>query len=87
LCERAVQDIYGERALIIRPGLIVGLHDPTDRFTYWPARVARGGEVLAPRKPEAPIQIIDVRDLSNFVVKLIEENAAGFTMRLVPITS
>jgi 2'-hydroxyisoflavone reductase len=77
LCERAVQDIYGERTLIIRPGLIVGPHDPTDRFTYWPVRVARGGEVLAPQGPEAPIQIIDVRDLSDFVVKLIEENASG----------
>jgi 2'-hydroxyisoflavone reductase len=77
LCERAVQEIYGERALIIRPGLIVGPHDPTDRFTYWPLRVARGGEVLAPQKPEAPIQIIDVRDLSDFVVKLIEEHASG----------
>src|SRR5215207_9415215 len=77
LCEKAVQDLYGERALIIRPGLIVGPHDPTDRFTYWPVRVARGGEVLAPQKPEAPIQIIDVRDLSDFVVKLIEENASG----------
>jgi 2'-hydroxyisoflavone reductase len=77
LCERAVQDIYSERALIIRPGLIVGPHDPTDRFTYWPVRVARGGEVLAPQRPEAPIQIIDVRDLSDFVVKLIEENASG----------
>ena len=78
---------YGERALIIRPGLIVGPHDPTDRFTYWPVRVARGGEVLAPQQPEAPIQIIDVGDLSNFIVKLIEENASEFTMRLVPIMS
>jgi 2'-hydroxyisoflavone reductase len=77
LCERAVQDIYGERALIIRPGLIVGPHDPTDRFTYWPTRVARGGDVLAPQKPEVPIQIIDVRDLSDFALKLIEENASG----------
>src|SRR5688572_14597839 len=77
LCEKAVQDIYGERALIIRPGLIVGPHDPTDRFTYWPVRVARGGEVLAPQKPEAAIQIIDVRDLSDFIIKLIEENASG----------
>jgi 2'-hydroxyisoflavone reductase len=77
LCERAVQDIYGERALIIRPGLIVGPHDPTDRFTYWPMRVARGGEVLAPQNREAPIQIIDVRDLSDFIMKLIAENAYG----------
>jgi 2'-hydroxyisoflavone reductase len=77
LCENAVQDIYGERALIIRPGLIVGPHDPTDRFTYWPVRVARGGDVLAPQRPDAVTQIIDVRDLSDFIIKLIEENASG----------
>ncbi|HET9905352.1 MAG TPA: NAD-dependent epimerase/dehydratase family protein [Anaerolineales bacterium] len=77
LCEKAVQEIYNERALIIRPGLIVGPNDPTDRFTYWPVRVARGGDVLAPEKPEVPIQIIDVRDLSEFILKLIEDNASG----------
>ena len=78
LCEQAVQDIYGlERTQIVRPGLIVGPHDPTDRFTYWPIRVARGGDVLAPEKPEAPIQVIDVRDLSAFIVKLIEDHAFG----------
>jgi 2'-hydroxyisoflavone reductase len=77
LCEKAVQDAYGERALIIRPGLIVGPHDPTDRFTYWPVRVERGGDVLAPQKPEAAIQVVDVRDLSEFIIKLIEENASG----------
>ena len=77
LCEQTVQDIYSQRALIIRPGLIVGPHDPTDRFTYWPVRVARGGDVLAPQKPEAAIQIVDVRDLSEFILKLIEENASG----------
>ena len=77
LCEQAVQDIYGERALIVRPGLIVGPHDPTDRFTYWPVRVARGGDVLAPQGPDAATQIIDVRDLAEFVIKLTEENALG----------
>lgn len=77
LCEKAVREIYGERALIIRPGLIVGPHDPTDRFTYWPVRVARGGDVLAPQKPQATTQIIDVRDLSDFIIKLVEENASG----------
>ena len=77
LCEKAVREIYVERALIVRPGLIVGPHDPTDRFTYWPVRVARGGDVLAPQKPEAGTQIIDVRDLSDFILKLIEENASG----------
>ena len=77
LCEKAVQEIHGKRALIIRPGLIVGPHDPTDRFTYWPVRVARGGDVLAPQKPDVPTQIIDVRDLADFIIKLIEENASG----------
>ena len=78
LCEQAVQDIYGlERTLIVRPGLIVGPHDPTDRFTYWPVRVARGGDVLAPEKPEAPVQVIDGRDLSAFIIKLIEDHASG----------
>jgi len=77
LCEKTVQDLYGDRALVIRPGLIVGLHDPTDRFTYWPVRVARGGDVLAPEGPNAPVQVIDVRDLSDFIIQLIEENASG----------
>jgi 2'-hydroxyisoflavone reductase len=77
LCEQVVQDMYGERALIVRPGLIVGPHDPTDRFTYWPVRVARGGDVLAPQKPEAAIQVIDVRDLSDFIIKLIQDAASG----------
>ncbi len=78
LCEQAVHDIFGrEGTLIVRPGLIVGPYDPTDRFTYWPVRVERGGEILAPEKFEAPIQIIDARDLAAFVVKLIEEQAPG----------
>src|SRR5262249_10510626 len=58
LCERAVEDALPGRALVIRPGLIVGPHDPTDRFTYWPHRVARGGEVLAPGRPGHPVQVI-----------------------------
>ena len=77
LCEKVVQEIYGERALVIRPGLIVGPHDPTDRFTYWPMRVKRGGDMITPDKPQTPIQIVDVRDLSAFIVQLIEEGASG----------
>lgn len=77
LCEKAVETEYGERALIIRPGLIVGPYDPTDRFTYWPVRVARGGDVLAPEAPNVPVQIIDGRDLAEFTIKLIEQKAAG----------
>jgi 2'-hydroxyisoflavone reductase len=76
LCERTVREIYGERALIVRPGLIVGPYDPTDRFTYWPMRVKRGDDMITPEKPQTPIQIIDVRDLSEFVIKLIENNAS-----------
>ena len=77
LCEKAVQEIYGKRALVIRPGLIVGPHDPTDRFTYWTQRVARGGDVLTPDRPEVLTQVIDVRDLSDFTIRLIEENTGG----------
>jgi 2'-hydroxyisoflavone reductase len=77
LCEQVVQNIYGMRALIVRPGLIVGSHDPTDRFTYWPVRVARGGEVLAPQGPDALIQIVDVRDLADFIINLIQNHAFG----------
>jgi 2'-hydroxyisoflavone reductase len=77
LCELAVQNIFGDGTLIVRPGLIVGPHDPTDRFTYWPVRIARGGDVLAPEKPDVPVQIIDVRDLSDFIIKLIEGKSTG----------
>ena len=76
-CERIVEDAYGERALIIRPGLIVGPHDPTDRFTYWPRRVAAGGRVLAPAPPDAPVQFIDVRDLGEWIVHVTEREASG----------
>jgi 2'-hydroxyisoflavone reductase len=77
LCEKTVQDIYGDRALIIRPGLIVGPYDPTDRFTYWPMRIQRGGDVIAPDDPDTPVQIIDVRDLAEFTIRLIEKDAPG----------
>jgi 2'-hydroxyisoflavone reductase len=77
LCEKAVAETLPERALIVRPGLIVGPHDPTNRFTYWTGRVARGGEVLAPGSPEAPVQFIDVRDLAEWLVRMIEREEVG----------
>lgn len=77
LCERAVEDAMPGRALIIRPGLIVGPHDTTVRFVYWPRRVARGGEVLAPGSPEAQVQLIDARDLAEWTIALTESGASG----------
>ena len=73
LCEDAVRDVFGERALVVRPGIIVGPHDPTGRFTYWPHRVARGGEVLAPAPPERQVQFVDVRDLAEWMVNLCDQ--------------
>ena len=77
LCEEAVEDVFGERSLIVRPGLIVGPHDPTGRFTYWPHRLARGGEILAPAPPERRTQFIDVRDLATWIVEATERGLAG----------
>jgi 2'-hydroxyisoflavone reductase len=77
LCEDAVRGEFGEGALIVRPGLITGPHDPTGRFTYWPHRVARGGEVLAPAPPAAPTQSIDVRDLGGWIVASCERALGG----------
>lgn len=77
LCENVVREVFGVDSIIIRPGLIVGPHDPTDRFTYWVSRIARGGDVLAPDRPNAPTQFIDVRDLADFIVTLIEQNVSG----------
>ena len=77
LCEGAVRETFGDRALVVRPGLIVGPHDPTGRFTYWPHRVARGGEVVAPGPPGRRAQVIDVRDLAAWIVALCERGVGG----------
>ncbi len=77
LCEQVAEAALPERALIVRPGLIVGPYDPTDRFTYWPARVAQGGEVLAPNRPEHPTQFIDARDLAEWTMRLAEAGQTG----------
>ena len=78
LCEDYVRQAFGVRSSMVRPGYIVGPLDPTDRFTYWPVRVARGGEMAAPGTPVDPIQIIDVRDLSRFMLDLVERRVNGF---------
>ncbi|MFN8596186.1 MAG: SDR family oxidoreductase [Anaerolineae bacterium] len=77
LCEKVVQQVYANRATIVRPGLIVGPHDQSDRFTYWPYRLSQGGEVLAPGNPEQQIQVIDVRDLGEWLVRLVEDQRPG----------
>jgi 2'-hydroxyisoflavone reductase len=77
LCEHAVRQVFETRSLVVRPGLIAGPHDPTGRFTYWPHRLARGGEVLAPAPPERLTQLIDVRDLGEWMVTLCERGASG----------
>lgn len=77
LCEKAAEKTLPGKVTTIRPGLIVGPMDPSDRFTYWPVRVKRGGEVLAPGSPADPVQFIDVRDLADFVMHTIEKNITG----------
>jgi 2'-hydroxyisoflavone reductase len=75
--ERFVLDTFGDRGLVVRPTYIVGPNDPSDRFPYWPVRLSRGGEVLAPGKRDDPAQFIDVRDLAEFMVRLLEHNESG----------
>src|SRR5215207_6972979 len=77
LCERAAEEELPGRVLNVRPGLISGPHDPTDRFTYWPRRIAAGGEVLAPDRPERKVQYIDVRDLAAWIVEMAQEQQTG----------
>jgi 2'-hydroxyisoflavone reductase len=77
LCEREVQRAFGDRAWLVRPGLIVGQHDRSDRFTYWPWRLAQGGKVLAPGRPEREVQFIDVRNLAEWMLLGLERGLTG----------
>lgn len=72
------------RVTVVRPGLIIGPGDDTDRFTYWPVRIARGGEVLAPGDGSDHVQIIDVRDLVEFAVRLVEDRTYGVFNAVAP---
>lgn len=76
-CERAAEAAMPGRVLVIRPGLIVGPFDPTDRFTYWVERTARGGEVLVPEPADRPVQVIDARDLAAWTLRMVERRALG----------
>jgi len=75
--ERIVHATFGDRGLVVRPGLIVGPGDNSDRFTYWPVRIDRGGEIVAPGDGTDHTQIVDVRDLGRFLVHLVEQGASG----------
>ena len=77
LAEKEALKAFPGKATIVRPGLIVGPGDPTDRFTYWPVRIARGGEVLAPGTPNDPVQFIDGRDLAEWTIRLVEQKTFG----------
>lgn len=85
LAEAEARTAFGPRTTIVRPGLIVGPGDDTDRFTYWPVRIERGGEILAPGEPERDrVQIIDVRDLCEWAVRLCENQTYGTFMAIGP---
>src|SRR3954449_2248585 len=77
LSEQETEKWFPQKSLIIRPGLIVEPRDETDRFTYWPVRIDRGGEVLAPGDPSDPVQIIDARDLAEWTIRMVENGATG----------
>jgi 2'-hydroxyisoflavone reductase len=76
-CEQVVQNDFPDRSLIVRSGLIVGPGDPTDRFSYWPRRLQKGGEILAPGNPSQNVQFIDVRDLAIWIIDQIERQVTG----------
>jgi 2'-hydroxyisoflavone reductase len=77
LSEQEAEKWFPKKTLVIRPGLIVGPNDQTDRFTYWPVRIDRGGEVLAPGDPTDPVQYIDARDLAEWTIRMVEKSATG----------
>jgi 2'-hydroxyisoflavone reductase len=77
LSEAEAEKWFPGKTLIIRPGLIVGPRDETDRFSYWPVRIDRGGEVLAPGDPSDPVQFIDARDLAEWTIRMVENRETG----------
>ena len=77
LSEKEAEKWFPGKTLIIRPGLIVGPRDPSDRFTYWPVRIDRGGEIIAPGAPSDPVQFIDARDLAEWTIRMAENRETG----------
>jgi 2'-hydroxyisoflavone reductase len=84
LCEQYTWEAFRGRTSIVRPGYIVGPLDKSDRFTYWPVRASRGGEMLAPGTPQDPIQIIDVRDLAAWMMRLVAARTTGYFNAVSP---
>jgi nucleoside-diphosphate-sugar epimerase len=76
-CETAVGELFPDRSVHVRAGLIVGPHDPTGRFTYWPHRIARGGDVLVPGSLARPVQLVDVRDLAAWMLDVAAGGPTG----------
>ncbi len=87
LAEAEAEKWFPGKTLVIRPGLIVGPGDQTDRFTYWPVRIERGGEVLAPGNPSDPVQFIDARDLAEWTIRMVEKSATGIYNATGPETA
>jgi 2'-hydroxyisoflavone reductase len=87
LCERAAHARYGLETLIVRPTFVVGPDDYSWRFPYWVARMARGGEVLAPRPVDDPAQVIDARDMAEWIVSMVERRAGGVFHTVGPVES
>jgi len=87
LCEQVIEKNFKDNYFIVRPGLIVGPYDPTYRFPYWADRVSEGGDVLAPGEKEAPVQFIDARDLSAFMLHGLERNLKGIYNTVSPYSS
>jgi 2'-hydroxyisoflavone reductase len=86
LCEEEARMAFPDGAIVVRPHLIVGPGDRSDRWTYWPARIARGGEVLAPGTPDDPVQYIDTRDLAEFDIHLLETRQRGTYSGVGPLS-
>lgn len=84
LCEQAAMTAFRGRGCVVRPGYIVGPLDPTDRFTYWPVRASKSGEMLAPGSPTDPVQVIDVRDLAHWMMRLVDTRAMGIFNAISP---
>lgn len=78
-CERRILDVFGEgeRVTILRPGLIVGPHDPTERLTWWIRRAMRGGQIVAPSAPDQPVQCVDARAMADWMIAALEQNHSG----------